>query len=103
MSNDNSNRSVKKENLISLVWPPNTCCSTLIEGVPQGVIVNELAGTWTFMDKTYPIGSKRRYPCPEDTGYPVNVYDRTKLEHLQQLQTDVEWVKTRNQSISFED
>lgn len=84
----------RKKDLISLVWPTNTCYSTLIVGVPKGVTVDIAAGTWTFHGHTQSIGS-RRYPCSEGTDYPIGVYDRTKIEHLKAMKSDVEWVKER--------
>ena len=91
-----------KSDLISLVWPPNTCYSTLIEGLPKNVTIDEVKGTWTFRGQTYIIGS-RRPDIPEHTGYPINVYDRTKLDHLRQFKSDAEWVRERGRPESFDD
>lgn len=85
----------RKRDLISLVWPENTCYSSLIGGVPRGVKVDFIAGTWTFLDYTLPIGSSRRWG-PENVGDPIGVYDRTKFMHLAVLKRDIEWVQTRN-------
>lgn len=84
-----------KEDLISLIWPINTCYSKLIDGLPRGVTVDIVTGTWTFQEQTQPIGS--RIDGPEDTDYPIGVYDRTKLLHLKAMKRDIEWVKKRNE------
>ena len=85
----------KKRNLISLVWPVNTCYSHLQAGVPKGVTVDLIKGTWTFQGDTLPIGSSRRNAM-DITGDPIGVYDRTKIEHLEAMKDDSEWVKTRH-------
>lgn len=85
----------RKKDLISLVWPTNICYSTLIAGVPKGVTIDTVAGTWTFQKQTYQIGGTRRYPCAAITGDPIGVYDRTKITHLEQMKRDVEWVESR--------
>ena len=85
----------ERKNLISLVWPVNTCYSILMEGVPKGVTVDLIAGTWTFRRHSYAIGSQRCYYCCELEGYPINVYDRTNINHLQEMKRDIEWVKER--------
>jgi len=84
----------KKENLISLVWPPNDCCSRLIEGLPENVTVDLMNGTWTFQNETYKIGNTISRGRSID-GYPIGVYDRTKIRDLQQMKSTIEWVKTR--------
>ena len=89
----------KKKDLISLVWPVNTCYSELISGVPQEVTVDLAAGTWTFKGQTQPIGS-RRNPCMDYTGHPIGVFDRTKIKHLQAFQDTVEWVRDKNRPLS---
>ena len=91
----------KEKDLVSLIWPVNTCYSTLIDGVPKGVTVDMIAGTWTSQEQTQPIGS--RGDCSEDTDYPIGVYDRTKLEHLKAMKRDIEWVKMRNRSFPIDD
>ena len=91
----NSNTEYRRKDLISLVWPVNTCYSTLMAGAPKGVTVDKTAGTWTFGGQTQPIGS-RRYPCMDITGHPIGVYDRTKIEHLRAMKHDSEWVRDRH-------
>ena len=95
MAEKKPNPECRKKDLISLVWPVNTCYSTLIAGVPKGVTVNTVAGTWTFKGQTRQIGGNRRYPCMDITGDPIGVYDRTKINHLKQMKEDAEWVRTR--------
>ena len=85
----------KKRNLVSLVWPVNTCYSTLISGVPKDVTLDLVAGTWTFRGQTQAIGS-RCYPVYGRTGDPIGVYDRRLLRHLEAFKNDCEWVRTRN-------
>jgi len=85
----------KKRNLISLVWPVNTCYSHLQAGVPKGVTVDLIKGIWTFHGQTHKIGGHRRYPCMDYTGDPIGVYDRTQINHLEQMKEDAEWVRTR--------
>jgi len=92
----------RKKDLVSLVWPVNTCYSTLIAGVPKGVTVDKVAGTWTFQGRSQPIGS-RRYFCTECINYPIGVYDRTKLDHLEKMKEDIEWVQNRNRPTPIED
>jgi len=92
----------RKKDLISLVWPVNTCYSTLIAGVPKGVTVDKVAGTWTFRGQTQKIGY-RRYPCTEGIDYPIGVYDRTKIDHLDKMKDDAEWVQNRNRPTSLDD
>ncbi len=92
----------RKKDLISLIWPVNTCYSTLITGVPKGVTVDKVAGTWIFRGQTQPIGS-RRYPCSESIDYPIGVYDRTNFHHLDKMKEDIEWVQNRNRPISLDD
>ena len=84
-----------RKNLISLVWPVNTCYSNLIVGIPKGVTVDTVAGTWTFQGQTYKIGDPERCHCGDITGNPIGVYDRTKIKHLNQMKEDAEWVRTR--------
>jgi len=85
----------KKKNLISLVWPVNTTASTLIAGVPEGVIVDKVAGTWTFEGRTYKIGGNGRYNAIPYEGSPIGVYNRTNIKHLRQLHSDIRWVASR--------
>lgn len=98
----NSKVKCRKNDLISLVWPVNTCYSTLIAGVPKGVTIDKVAGTWTFQGQTQAIGS-RRYPCMDITGHPIGVYDRTKIRHLEAMKDDAEWVRDRNRPVSLDD
>ncbi len=79
----------KKEDLIYLVYCANTAYITLRENPPKGVTVDPEKGTWTFTGPfgsgTRPIGTSFRFRagCPVVyEGYPVGVYDRTKIEHL---------------------
>ena len=85
----------RKRDLISLVWPVNTCYSDLIVGIPKGVTVDTVAGTWTFQGQTYKIGDPDRCSCRDITGNPIGVYDMTKIRHLNQMKDDAEWVRTR--------
>lgn len=86
----------RKKDLISLVWPVNTTTSTLVAGVPEGVTVDKMAGTWTFEGRTYQIGGSGRYNVIPYEGSPIGVYDRTKIKHLDQLHSDITWVERRN-------
>ncbi len=85
----------KKRDLVSLVWPVNTCYSTLISGVPKDVTLDLMAGTWTFQGQTQVIGS-RCSPAYDRTGDPIGVYDRRLLRHLEAFKNDCEWVRTRH-------
>lgn len=95
MAEKTSESKCRKKDLVSLIWPVNTCCSTLIRGLPKGVTVDVAAGTWTFNGTTQLIGS-RIYPCLAWIDYPIGVYDRTKMKHLEAMKMDIEWVQTRN-------
>jgi hypothetical protein len=87
----------KKENLVSLVWPSNTCHSTLIEGIPKGVIVDTEAGTWTFHGHTYPIGGNHKLaPFGEARGYPLAIFDKTNFSDLEVMKRIAEWAKERD-------
>ncbi len=90
----------RKRDLISLVWPDNTCYTSLVAGVPKGVELNLKAGTWTFGGQTCRIG--QGIFSLRETGTPIGVYDRTKLAHLQQMKFDSEWV-TRGSGGAIED
>lgn len=83
-------------NLVSLVWPVNTCYSSLINGIPKGVTVDLEKGTWTFNGHTRPIGKSERYPGFIATGAPIGVFDRTLFNHLEEFKYACEWVRTRN-------
>jgi hypothetical protein len=95
MVKNKSKTKCRKKDLVSLIWPVNTCYSTLITGVPKGVTINLVANTWTFRGEKHQIGDSG---CSfgEDEGNPIGVYDRTKIKHLEQLKQDIEWVKTRH-------
>ena len=100
-------KKVKKTNLkdlISLIWPVNTCYSTLIAGVPKGVTVDTMTETWTFKKQTQPIGSPigSRSDGRAITGHPIGVYDKTKLEHIKAMKCDIEWVKERDEEIPID-
>ena len=86
----------KKKDLISLVWPVNTSTSTLIQGVPKGVAIDTVAGTWIFEGRTYQIGGNGRYNAIPYVESPIGVYDRTKMTHLYQMRSDIIWVERRN-------
>ena len=81
--------------MVSLVWPVNTCTSTFMAGVPKGVTIDRVAGTWSFQGQTYQIGGPGNYIFPW-TEYPIGVYDMTKIKHLIQLYKDIIWVERRN-------
>ncbi|MDO8601228.1 MAG: hypothetical protein Q7R46_00940 [bacterium] len=85
----------RKKDLISLVWPDNTCTSDLIAGVPKGVIVDKVAGTWTYQEQTYEVGGNGNHSFVW-TGYPIGVYDRTNIKHLNQMHGDTIWVENRH-------
>ena len=96
MAEKKSKPKCRRKDLISFVWPVNTCYSTLIVGVPKGVTIDTVAGTWIFQGQTHRIGGTRRYPCRDITGDPIGVYDRTKIRHLEQMKEDAEWVRSRS-------
>lgn len=93
----------RKRDLVSLVWPVNTCYSTLIRGVPEGVTLDLVSGTWTFGNQTQSLGCRRHSSGYEGVGHPIGVYDKTKLKHLEAMKQDVEWVKERNRPLSSYD
>ncbi len=84
-----------KRNLVSLVWPRNTCYCKLLNGTAPGVSVNTKAETWNFQGIEYKIGGDRCQARVVE-GNPIGVYDRTKFKHLLRLQDDIEWVATCN-------
>ncbi|NCO24990.1 hypothetical protein GW901_00485 [Candidatus Parcubacteria bacterium] len=96
MTENKSKPKCRKKDLISLVWPVNIRCSTLIAGVPKGVTIDTVAGTWTFEGQTYQIGGNGRYNAIPWIDSPIGVYDRTKMKHLDQMHSDIIWVERRN-------
>jgi hypothetical protein len=88
---------MREKNLVSLIWPTNTCYSELIRGIPKGVVVDTDTETWTFRGETFPIGGNHKCsPLGEEKGYPIGIYDKTDFEHLEMMKSDIEWVRERN-------
>lgn len=95
MAGGKSRPKYKEGNLVSLVWPVNSCHSTLVDGIPENVRVDLDAGTWrTPAGIPHEIG-QGIHDRPI-AGYPIGVYDRTKMKHLERMKDDIEWVKSRN-------
>jgi hypothetical protein len=79
---------VAKENLVFLAYCSNECYVTLTDKVPKGVTVDFERETWTFKRRSYTIGGIGRH-CDYGCRYgPIGAYDRTKLEHLQNMISD---------------
>lgn len=93
----------KRQNLVWLVWPPNTCYSRLQAETPKGVIVDIKNGIWTFRGTTRKIGGSILIKNFDDPDSPIGVFDRTKFSHLEALKETIEWVKERNRSYAFDD
>lgn len=76
-----------ERDLVWLIWIGGDCFPMLSEKTPQRVRVNADAGTWTFYDQTIEIGRAVEHEWNVENT-PLGAYDRTKLEHLQQMMID---------------
>lgn len=93
----------RKEDLVFLVWPDNTCYIHSQREVPKGVTLDLQAGIWMFKGRSFRIGERSHFST-DWAGAALGCYDFTNPKHLQAFQATIEWVAgKRSGPGSFDD